>query len=73
MILLIDVTSLIPNAGVCLFFITKQEKARVVFDGAATFKGAALNDAVHCGINLLNGFVEVLQDFEWKGTLARLI
>ena len=27
-------------------------KARVVFYGAATFKGAALNDAVHSGINL---------------------
>ena len=29
------------------FFVTKQDKARVVFDGAATFEEAALNDAVH--------------------------
>ena len=45
------------------FFVTKQEKAREVFDGAAIFKGEALNDAVHSGINLLNGLVEVLTRF----------
>ena len=39
------------------FFVTKQDKAKVVFDGAATFKGAPLNDAVHSEINLLNGLV----------------
>ena len=42
------------------FFVTKQEKPRVVFDGAATFDGTALNDAVFPGINLLNnGLVKV--------------
>ena len=45
------------------FFVTKQDKARVVFDETATFKGAALNDAVHSGINLLNGLVKVLTRF----------
>ena len=38
-------------------FLTKQDKARVVFDRAATFEGAALNNAVHSGINLLNDLV----------------
>ena len=36
------------------FFVTKQDKARVVFDG---------DDIVHSGINLLNGLVEVLTRF----------
>ena len=45
------------------FFVTKQDEARVMFDRAATFKGAAINDAVHSGINLLNGLVEVLTRF----------
>ena len=45
------------------FFVSKQDKATVVLDGAATFKGLALNDAVHSGINLLNGLVEVLTRF----------
>ena len=55
-------------------FVTKQDKARVVLDGAATFKGAALNDAVHSGINLLNNLIEVLTKFrvERYCTLARL-
>ena len=47
-----------------LFFVTNQNKAMVVFDGAATFKGAPLNDAVHSGINLLNGLVVVLTRFQ---------
>ena len=34
-----------------------------MFYGAATFKGGALNDAVHSGINLLNSLVEVLTRF----------
>ena len=34
-----------------------------MFDGTATFKGVALNNAVHSGINLLNGLVEVLTRF----------
>ena len=48
------------------FFVTKQEKSRVVFDGAATFYGTALNDAVFPGINLLNGLIEVSTLF-WVG------
>ena len=45
------------------FLVTKQDKARVVLDGGAIFKGAALNDAVHSEINLLSGLVEVLKRF----------
>ena len=44
-------------------FVTKQEKARVVYDGVATFKGKCLNQAVLAGTNLLNNFVEVLIHF----------
>ena len=52
------------------FFVTKQEKPRVVFDGAATFDGTALKDAVFPGINLLNnGLVDVLTRFR-KGRYA---
>ena len=39
------------------YFVTKQEKPRLVFDGAATFGSVALIDAVLPGINLLNGLV----------------
>ena len=45
------------------FFVTKQEKSRVVFDGASKFDGTALNDVVLPGINLLNGLVEILTRF----------
>ena len=45
------------------FFVTKQEKARVVYDGAAVYKGICLNNAVLGGINLLNNLVEVLTRF----------
>ena len=45
------------------FFVTSQEKSRVVFDGAASFKGASLNDAVLPGSNLLNNLVDVLIRF----------
>ena len=45
------------------FFVIKQEKARVVYDGAAVYKGMCLNNAVLGGINLLNSFVEVLTRF----------
>ena len=45
------------------FFVTNQDKPRVVFDGAAKFEGAALNDAVLPGSNLLNGLVDVLIRF----------
>ena len=45
------------------FFVTKQEKARVVYDGAATFKGKCLNQAVLARTNLLNNLGEVLIRF----------
>ena len=45
------------------FFATKQDKPRVVFDGAAKFQGSALNDAVLSGVNLLNNLVDVLTRF----------
>ena len=45
------------------FFVTSQEKSKVVFDGAASFKGASLNDAVLPGSNLLNNLVDVLIRF----------
>ena len=41
------------------FFVIKQKKPRVVFDGAALYKGCSLNDAVYPRINLSNGLVEV--------------
>ena len=46
-----------------LFFVTKQNKPRVVFDRAATYGGVALNDAVFAGTNLLNSLVNVLIRF----------
>ena len=45
------------------YFVTKQGKPRVVFDGAATFGGVSLNQAVLAGTNLLNSLVEVLTRF----------
>ena len=45
------------------FFVSKQGKPRVVFDGAATFQGSSLNDAVLPGVTLLNGLVGVLNGF----------
>ena len=44
-----------------------QEKARVLFDTAITFGEAALNNAVHFEINLLNDLVEVLTRFRVVG------
>ena len=43
--------------------MTKQGKPRVVYDGAATFGGVCLNQAVLAGTNLLNNLVEVLTHF----------
>ena len=45
------------------FFVTKQAKSRVVFDGAATYKGVSLNDAVYPRENSLNGLVDMLTRF----------
>ena len=43
--------------------MTIQGKPRVVYDGAATFGGVSLNQAVLAGTNLLNNLVEVLTRF----------
>ena len=45
------------------FFVTKQEKSRVVYDGAATYKGMCHNHAVLPGANLLNRLTDVLTRF----------
>ena len=45
------------------FFVTRQDKPRVVFDGAATFGGMSLNQVVWSGFNLLNDLVKVLTRF----------
>ena len=42
------------------FFVNKQIKPRVVFDGAVTYRGVALNDAVFDSTNLLNNLVNIL-------------
>ena len=48
----------------CLpFFVSKQDKPRVVLDGAATYQSLSLNDAVFSGVNLLNGLVGVFNRF----------
>ena len=43
--------------------MSKQDKPIVVFDGAATFHGLSLNDAVLPRVNLSNGLVSVLNRF----------
>ena len=45
------------------FFVTKQDKPRVVFDGAARCNGWSINDAVLSGENMLSNLVEVLTRF----------
>ena len=45
------------------FFVTKQEKPRVVDDGAAKVGGTCLNQAVLAGPNLLNNLLKVLARF----------
>ena len=54
---------MISNAINLPLFVTKRDKARVVFNGAPTFEGAVPNNADDSGINLLNGLVEVLTRF----------
>ena len=46
------------------YFVTKQGKPHVVYDGAATFGSVSLNQAVLAGTNLLNNLVEVLTHFQ---------
>ena len=45
------------------FFVTKQDKPRVVYDGAAKVGGTCLNQAVLVGPYLLNNLMEVLARF----------
>ena len=45
------------------FFATKQDKPRVVYDGAALFQGFSLNQIALPGMNLLNGLIDVLIRF----------
>ena len=44
-------------------FVTRTDKPRVVYDGAAMFNGMSLNQVVLAGENLLNKLVEVLIRF----------
>ena len=45
------------------FFVTKQDKPRVMFDSAATFKGLSINYAVLPWVNLLTNLPNVLMRF----------
>ena len=56
-------TCLTIVVGIPPFFVRKQDKPRVVFDGTAKFQGSALNDAILFGVNLLNNLVEVWAGF----------
>ena len=56
----------VDHDGPCWYlplFVTKQDKPRVVFDGAATFKGLSINHAVLSEVNLLNNLTHVLTRF----------
>ena len=51
-------------SGYLPFFVTKQDKPRVVYDGAAKVGGICLNQAVQlAGPNLLINLMEVLARF----------
>ena len=52
--------------------MTKQTKSSVVFDGAATYKGVCLNDAVYPGEKLLNGLIDVLTRFRKLACMANV-
>ena len=52
------------------FFITKQDKPCVVYDGAAKVGGTCLNQAVLAGPNLLNNLIEVLDVSAEASSLA---
>ena len=45
------------------FFVIKQGKPRVGYDGAATVKGTFLNQCVVARTNLLNNLIKVLIQF----------
>ena len=45
------------------FFVSKTEKPRVVYDGAAKTNGKSLNQAISAGENLLNNLLQVLLRF----------
>ena len=53
----------LPHHGV--YHPQKPHKVRVVFDGAASYKGTSLNDALLQGPDLTNTLVEVLLRFRW--------
>ena len=61
--MLVDTFCEISDCWYLPFFVTKQDKPRVVFDEAAKFQGSALNDAVLSAVNLLNNLVDVLTRF----------
>ena len=48
---------------ICHFFVTKTERSRVVYDGAAKVDGKSLNQAVLAGENLLNNLLQMLLRF----------
>jgi len=45
------------------YFLTTQTKPRVVYDGAATWKGCCINNSIHSGPDLLNKLSYVLARF----------
>ena len=54
----------LPHHGV--YHPQKPHKVRVVFDGAASFKGTSLNDALLQGPDLTNNLIDVLLRFRWS-------
>ena len=45
------------------YFLTNQNKPRVVYDGSAAWKGRCINDSIHSGPDLLNKLSHVLARF----------
>ena len=53
----------LPHHGV--YHPQKPHKVRVVFDGAASFKGTSLNESLLQGPDLTNPLIDVLLQFRW--------